>query len=113
MRFKLFPLVLCFISNFAISDIYVAGIETSIVRVESYTAGSVAGHIRILTSTPVSGCEAGYFLEYASEGLDRTFSLALSAFHSGRKVVIHGRSGVSWSGSGNSSYCRIHSLSIV
>jgi hypothetical protein len=96
-----------------IADTFVAGVKTSITRVDSYNNGNAEGHIRILVSKSVAGCESGYFLKDTNKGIDRTLSTALSAFHSNASVIIAGRSGVSWSGSGSSTYCRIHAISVV
>jgi len=104
---------LLFFPYLVLANTYVAGVKTSITRVDSYNNGGAEGHIRILVSTSVAGCEAGYFLEDTYKGIDRTLSIALSAFHSNANVVIGGRSGVSWSGSVNTTYCRIHAISVV
>jgi hypothetical protein len=110
---KFIIFIFLLIPYLVLADTYVAGIKTTITRVDSYNNGSAEGHIRILVSQSVAGCEAGYFLESNYKGSDKTLSIALSAFYSNANVIIGGRSGVSWSGSGNTTYCRIHAISVV
>ncbi len=97
----------------ACADTFTPGVETTIYRVDSYNNGAAEGDIRILVLKTVSGCESGYFLEGTNKGIDRTLSTALSAFHTNSTVIIGGRSGVSWGGSGSDTYCRVHAISVV
>ncbi|GAB1623979.1 hypothetical protein AAOGI_40290 [Agarivorans albus] len=101
------------LSFYTSANTYVQGVPTTITSVDSYNYGSVEGHIRILVSDTVTGCEAGYFVQDSNTGIDRALSIALSAFHGGAKVVIGGRSGVNWSGSSNPNYCQVHAITLV
>ncbi len=95
------------------ADAYVAGVKTKITTIDSYNYGSVEGDIRILVANSVPGCEAGYYVNSSNTGIDKILSIALSAFHSDANIIIGGRSGIPWSGSGNTTYCKVHAIQIV
>lgn len=100
-------------SPWVFSGTYVAGIETTIRGINSYNNESAEGDIRILVNDIVSDCESGYFLTSKNIGIDRTLSIALSALHTGSKVIIDGYKGVPWRASKKSTYCEIHAIRIV
>ena len=97
----------------AFADTYVAGVKTKIKTIDSYNHGSVEGDIRIRVAISVPGCEAGYYINSTNAGINKTLSIALSAFHSEADIIIGGRSGLPWSGSSNTTYCKVHAIQIV
>lgn len=105
--------LLCLGPSLVFADTYVPGTRTTIIGIDSYNHAGGAGDARIIVKNTVAGCEAGYFILAEDPGVDRSLSLALSAFHTGGEVLIGGRSGIAWSGSSDSRYCKVHGVQLV
>ncbi len=109
----LFSSVILLLSSNSFSATYVAGVETVIIAVNTYQYDSASGDISIQVRDTVTGCEAGYFMLEGTKGLEEGLSVALSAFHSGSRVVVGGQSGIQWSATGRTDYCQVHAISLV
>ncbi len=91
---------------------YIGGVETVITGVSAYGSGTVTGDVRISVQDTVAGCEAGYYVSSDNSGKPSILSIALSAFHTGSKVKVHGYDFPRWEGS-SKNYCLIEGINLV
>lgn len=83
----------------------------TVVNLYSYTQlGN--GDVAFQVSTPAPSCSGGYWLKASDPGFKTTFSLLLSAYHTGSRMRIGGDDADLWPASGNA-YCRLTFAAIV
>lgn len=80
-----------------------------IVGLTTYTTFG-DGDVVFKLSTPVVGCDDGYWLNKKDPGFDTTLSVILSSFHAKTDVKVWGHDDQLWGGSGDSKYCRLNWL---
>lgn len=91
---------------------YIKANNTKITQVSTYGSGSFAGDIIVKISSPVPGCEGGYYITNDVSGKNETLSIALSAFHSESKIHIHAFDTPRWAGS-TGNYCVIEGIHLT
>jgi hypothetical protein len=92
---------------------YKAGVVSTVTSVVNYNFPPAAGDITIQIKQPAVGCESGYFILSGTEGANASLSIALTAFHSGAKVIISGHTGKPWIATGRSDYCQLHAIQLI
>ncbi|WP_370980212.1 hypothetical protein [Agaribacterium sp. ZY112] len=112
MKFKIYYLLILLFPVSVNAATYVSGVSTTITRIDTHHYGKADGDVRISVSDSVPGCESGYFITADSQSIEKALSIALSAYHSGSKVVIGGQSGIQWDGTSRTDYCHVHSISL-
>mgnify|MGYP000229215647 CR=1 FL=1 len=105
-------LVAMFFSVAASAD-YVKATNAYISKVSTYGSGSVAGDVTFKISSPVAGCDDGYYLDDDLSGKEEVLSIVLSAFHTNAKVDVHGYNTPRWSGSSAGAFCKVEGLHLV
>jgi hypothetical protein len=71
-----------------------------------------AGDFVFSTSSPVSGCEAGWYMKSTDPGYKAAVSTVLAAQAAGLQVLVYGDTADLWSGSPSGHYCHVSAVGL-
>jgi hypothetical protein len=84
---------------------------TTVVNIYAYTQFG-GGDVQVMVANPPAGCSDGFWLKASDEGFKTSFSVLLSAYHTGSRIRIGGIDTELWSGS-SGVYCRISYVALM
>lgn len=99
--------------SFCANAAYVQSGDSKITFLSVYSKSSAPGDVLIRISNPASECVDGYYVLADSPGKDSVLSMALSAYHSGKKIKINGWDEPNWRGASSNNTCEIEGIQFV
>ncbi|WP_299007059.1 hypothetical protein [uncultured Shewanella sp.] len=98
------------------TQVFSASVSTTTTVNTLYTYGEGSSRhndIVIKVDSPLTGCEAGFWVKSTDNiGNKNVSAFLLSAFHAGSKMYIAAYNDQLWSGS-DGNYCKVHSIGLV
>ncbi len=112
-KFKIMLSALSMFSSISVSAAYVQSGASTITYLSVYSRSTAPGDVLIRLSNPAPECADGYYVLADSSGKSEVLSLALSAYHTSKKIKINGYDEPNWRGSSSNNTCEIEGISFT